>query len=214
MKCTDCGEPIKPIVAIDIDGTLGQYHEQFHDFMENYFGRKLPGGWMGASDWEVHLGLSREQYREAKLAYRQGGFKRWMPLHHQADLIPKTAHERGAEVWITTTRPYLRLDSVDPDTREWLRRNRIYYDRLLYDERKYEKLLAIVGEGRVVAVVEDLPDQYGWAEACFGQGVPIMPVRTHNAAYRHGGTAQWMQTSKMISETIAIKIQEWKENNV
>jgi hypothetical protein len=49
-----------------------------------------------------------------------------------------TLRAEGAEVWLTTTRPHDRFDRVDPDTREWCRRNGINFDGLLYDGDKME----------------------------------------------------------------------------
>jgi deoxypyrimidine-specific 5' nucleotidase type C protein (NT5C) len=150
----------KPVVALDIDGTLGDYHGHFLAFAENYFGRPFPAPDKinpGKRLWE-HMGIDLREYRDAKLAYRQGGFKRWMPAYEGADELTRTIRENGAEVWITTTRPYLRLDNIDPDTREWLRRNRIEYDAVLFGDNKYEELVRQVGLSRIVSVVDDLPE--------------------------------------------------------
>ena len=86
------------------------------------------------------MGVTLRDYRECKLAYRQGGLKRFMPCYPGASELATALRRRGAEVWICTTRPYLRLDSIDPDTREWLRRNKIKYDAILYGDDKYREL--------------------------------------------------------------------------
>lgn len=169
MRCENCRTDLKPIVAVDIDGTIAEYHNHLFMFIVNYYDlsprlveeKTLQGKvclWDGSGNFEDFIGISQEEYREAKLAFRQGGFKRWMPIYKNARLMVDTFHEAEAEVWFTTTRPWRRLDNVDPDTREWLRRHRFGYHGLLYDEDKYAKLIDIVGEGRVVAVVDDLPE--------------------------------------------------------
>lgn len=173
MKCTDCNNIIRPVVAIDIDGTLGDYHRHFVSFVETYFNMNLPYSWNGMGEWEDHLGLSKHEYREAKLAYRQGGQKRSMPLVQNALAGMEAIEQTSVELWLTTTRPWNRLDSVDPDTREWLRRNSIPYDHLLYDDSKYERLAEIVGVERVIAVVDDLLDECHNAEKMFGPYVAI-----------------------------------------
>jgi 5'(3')-deoxyribonucleotidase len=169
------------VVAIDIDGVLAEYHEHLLTFMDGYFGRTMQRGWNGSGDWEDYLNLDSKSYREAKLAFRQGGMKRTMPNMPGAFSIVYMAVARGAEVWITTTRPWNRLDSVDPDTQEWLRRNHIDYSHLLYDDHKYTRLAQIVQPDRVVFVLDDLPEQWVSAEAMF-PGRAFLLTRPHNLA--------------------------------
>lgn len=147
-----------PIVGIDIDGTLGNYHAHFIRFAEGYTGRTLPdpADINPAMPFRRFLGLGERTYRECKLAYRQGGMKRSMPVYEHAAELTRNLRKAGIEVWITTSRPYLQLGNVDPDTRHWLRRNGIQFDYLLWGENKYRDLSRRAGL-RVVTVLEDLP---------------------------------------------------------
>lgn len=164
----------KPVVALDIDGTLGDYHRNFIEFARRYF-NDTESNWMapnpGLPLWEF-MGVSHRDYRDAKLAYRQGGWKRWMPTYPMASQLTKEIRRVGAEVWLCTTRPYLRLDNVDPDTREWLRRNAIEYDALLFDPAheedgtKYDELKRQAGH-RVASIVDDLPEMIAAATRAF-----------------------------------------------
>lgn len=162
----------KPVVALDIDGSLGDYHAHFLDFAAKFFGQDMPDP-LSINQGELweHMGVSEADYRTAKLAYRQGGFKRWMPAYDGAAELTKGLREAGAEVWITTTRPYLRLDNIDPDTREWLRRNDIVYDAVLFGVDKYRELVRQVGRIRIAAVFDDLPKYLSQA---FGEGIGII----------------------------------------
>lgn len=202
----------KPVVALDIDGTLGDYHSNFLKFADLYFHSGC-GSWhdMRENDnpglplWQW-MGISHRDYRDAKLAYRQGGWKRWMPAYLGASELTQQIREVGAEVWLCTTRPYLRLDNVDPDTREWLQRNRIQYDALLFDPAheedgtKYDELKRQAGD-RVASVVDDLPDMVtnaaglGWHPILrdqpynrhfksFVEGAPVR--RAHNLIEAYG----------------------------
>lgn len=156
----------KPVVALDIDGTLGDYHGHFLRFAEAWTGRPMP------DPREINPGLplfkhmhcSKATYRACKLAYRQGGLKRSMPAYEGASELTRAIRRAGAEVWICTTRPYLRLDNIDPDTRHWLRRNKIQFDAVIYGPQKYQDLVRSVGRGRVVCVLDDLPEMYKAAE--------------------------------------------------
>lgn len=156
----------KPVVALDIDGTLGDWHGHFIRFAENWTGRSMPG--VGTINPGMplhrHLGMSKSTYRECKLAFRQGGMKRFMPVYPGARELTVAIRKAGAEVWICTTRPYLRLDAIDPDTRHWLRRNGIQFDGLLYGEHKYHDLIKRVGYLRVIGVLDDLPELCAAAE--------------------------------------------------
>lgn len=156
-----------PVVAIDIDGTLGDYHGWFIQFAEMWAGRPMPKpeDINPGQPLHKHLGMAKSTYRQCKLAYRQGGLKRGMPAYPNAREITVAARKAGAKVYICTTRPYLRLDNIDPDTRHWLRRNRIQFDGVLWGPDKYRNLVRYLGAGRVVALIDDLPEMLDQAEA-------------------------------------------------
>ena len=148
-----------PVVGLDIDGTMGDYHGHFTRFAEQWSGRDMPQPDLNTDGVPLYkwLGMSKSTYRQCKLAYRQGGMKRSMPAYPGARELTRAIRNAGAEVWITTTRPYLRLDNIDPDTRHWLRRNGIQHDGVLYGEHKYRDLKKYLGD-RVLFVVDDLPE--------------------------------------------------------
>lgn len=160
---------MKPVVAIDIDGTLGDYHRHFLTFAEQWYGRKMPDPADINPGLPLHkfMETSKSTYRECKLAYRQGGLKRSMPVYpNAANMVRNLRARKWCEVWICTTRPYLRLDNIDPDTRHWLRRNGIQFDGVLYGEHKYRDLVSIVGRQRIAAVLDDLPEMCMQSMAC------------------------------------------------
>lgn len=155
-----------PVVALDIDGTLGAYHEHFTRFAEAWTGKSMPPAdeMTGGVPFHKHLGISKATYRRIKLGYRQGGMKRSMPVYPRAGDLSRMIRSVGCQVWIATTRPYLSLDNIEPDTRHWLReRAHVQYDNVLFGEHKYRDLRKAVGLERVVMVVDDLPDMVGQA---------------------------------------------------
>lgn len=203
------------MVALDIDGTLGDYHGHFLRFAEGWIGRLMP------SPEENNPGLplskfmkvSRSTYRQCKLAYRQGGMKRSMPAYPGAAELTRHIRKSGAEVWICTTRPYLRLDNIDPDTRHWLRRNQIQYDGVLFGERKYADLARIVGAEQVCLAVDDLPEQI---DAGLRKGLPMaLRDQPYNRGYAEGlgplrllrGIARNMDEIRQLFD---ITLKEWK----
>src|SRR3982751_2258029 len=131
MLCSQCSKPINPVVAIDIDGTLGDYHGHFWKFARTWLGVPLDDptdvyrGGDPYSQWFCDTyGVDVATFRTIKLAYRQGGMKRSMPVNEHAQGMMYSL-AKMAEVWVTTTRPHDRYDRIDPDTVEWLRRNDI-----------------------------------------------------------------------------------------
>lgn len=159
MKCSNCSETVKPAVALDIDGTLGDYHDNFLEFAEGWLGFWRARDYCGGErfrDWFTKTyGVDLTTFRTIKLAYRQGGMKRTMlPYAGAADLTNRLRKE-GIEVWLTTSRPWERFDRIDPDTREWLRRYEIEFDGLLYSGSKLADYAKIIDPGRSIAVVDD-----------------------------------------------------------
>lgn len=175
----------KPIISLDIDGTLADYHAWFLRFAELYFGREMPSPTALNPGLPLYrfMRVRREEYRDCKLAYRQGGMKRSMPCLEGAAGLTRWIRAQGCEVWICTTRPYMRLDNIDPDTQEWLRRNDIVYDALLYDPRdgdaKYRELKRQAVGRAILGCAEDLPEQANRAIKL----LPNPPIWLRNRPY-------------------------------
>lgn len=215
----------KPVVAIDIDGTLGDYHTNFLTFADKYFVSNC-GSWVemasrldnpGLPLWKW-MGIPQRDYRDAKLAYRQGGWKRWMPVYEGAARMTEAIRsELQAEVWLCTTRPYLRLDNVDPDTREWLRRNKIRYDALLFgpmheeDGTKYDELYRQAGD-RVASIVDDLPEMIRDARQAFPNISPILRDQPYNRNYAPP-FARRVNSILTMTAAISSDVVEWRRLN-
>jgi len=148
----------KPVFGLDIDGTLGEYHNHFIRFARQWMGKRIPEDYDGTVPMAKWCGVGRQKYRECKLAYRRGGLKRSMPCFSHARELSVNLRRRGAKVVICTTRPYLALDNIEPDTKEWLRRNRIQHDGILSGEHKYRDLRKMYGQDNIVAILDDLPE--------------------------------------------------------
>lgn len=163
--------PLARVVALDIDGTLGDYHGHFEWFLRMIY---LPhGAYLNNSTSELRawwrdtiqgefsdaLGLPKDVYRNAKMAFRQGGMKRCMPAFRGINEVAvQSIREQGIQVWITTSRPWMRLDNIDPDTQYWLKHNIGQVDGVIYGEDKYADLIDIVGHQRILGIVDDLPE--------------------------------------------------------
>lgn len=178
-----------PVFGLDIDGSLGDYHAHFLRFAEGWVGKTMP------DPQEINpgvplfkfMGVSKVTYRRIKTAYRQGGLKRSLPAYLGAsELSYNLRHAGKAEVWICTSRPYLAHGPIDPDTRHWLRRNRIQYDNIVWGENKYRDLNRLAGS-RVAGVLEDLPPM---ADQALDQGMSvILKDQPYNRWYDPEGMA-------------------------
>lgn len=207
----------KPVVSLDIDGTLGDYHGHFLRFAEGWFGRPMPSPTTinpRLRLWEF-MEVPQDQYRLCKLAYRSGGQKRTMPVYPGAEQLTWEIHNAGAEVWICTTRPYQRMDNIDPDTQEWLRRNDITYDALIFDTlggekgSKYDELKRQAGD-RVCSILEDLPElvERAFSLRLMGCQEPIMMQQPYNV------TDPWPVKVANLDEAwgiISKQIETWKD---
>jgi hypothetical protein len=152
------------------------------------------------------FGIDLATYRDIKLAYRQGGMKRTMPIHMGSQALAWSIKDLDAELWITTTRPYLSLDNIVPDTVEWLRRHMIEYDGMLFDEEKYRQLAERVDEERVVLIIDDLKEMCDAAEELF-PGRPIQVATQYNYRDRFVASA----TLDACIEIVRGRIDQWRE---
>jgi uncharacterized HAD superfamily protein len=213
MRCSRCSEHVLPVVAIDIDGTLADYHTHFLEFLARWVGCEPNYGYEGRQafrDWvQESYGIDVTTFRNAKLAYRQGGLKRLMPKYPMArELVSKLSSR--TEVWLTTTRPWERYDRVDPDTREWLRRQGIPFDALLYSGNKIKELTQQVSSNRIVAVLDDQVSQLDLAAHLINASVPILRRTRFNRAseYRGSQVLNLTDAYTMINARVA----SWERN--
>jgi hypothetical protein len=133
-----------------------------------------------------------------------------MPIFPDAVRVCHAIRNAGAELWITTTRPYLSLDNIVPDTVEWLRRHEIIYDGMLFDEDKYAQLANRVDSSRVVAVLDDLPEMCEAASKIlhYGTDAPILVAGQYNQS------AKWPTKMSLADagQTTIRRIENWEEN--
>lgn len=218
LLCSHCSETIKPVVALDIDGTMGDFHKHFVRFLVDYkYGRsngRNPyaeySGSMPFKEWCCRrFSMTGQEWYDAKLAYRQGAQKRSMPFRGWPKTLTRLLRFEGVEVWVTTTRPYLRMDNIDPDTRFWLANNGVYYDHLLYDEDKYSQLLNRVGPDRVCAILDDLNEDLERAASLFDKSVCILFRDEHNRAYWNRWETK-VHEGQTATEAILNRVNIWR----
>jgi hypothetical protein len=200
-----------PVIGLDIDGTCGNYHAHFIQFAGAWLGRALPSAtaYTGGVPFNEYLGIGRATYNRIKLAYRQGGLKRSMPVYPGIGDFTRYVRSQGVGVWICTTRPYLNLSNIDPDTRHWVtHRAHMQYDGLLYGPYKFHDLVNTVGYERVVAVYDDLPRHI---EQASGLGLAAYMRRQ---PYNEGsGIVNVVGSVDDMKEAFDIEYKIWREQH-
>lgn len=154
---------MKPVIGIDIDGTLGDFHRHFLLCAEMFLQRPMPKPEFINPLLPLHkfMGIDKRKYREIKMAYRQGRWKRSMPIFDGARELTVRLRRAGADVAICTTRPFNQLGDVDIDTRWWLRHHGIQHDLLIWGPHKYRDLANAVGKENIFAIIDDELEQLG-----------------------------------------------------
>lgn len=199
---------VKPVVGLDIDGTVGKYHDHFIAFAEEWVGKEMRRGYDGTVSLAKWCGVSKATYRAIKLAYRQGGMKRSMPYYDGARDLTVGLRKAGAEVVVCTTRPYLHLSNIEPDTLHSLKRNGIQYDGLIMGEHKYRQLAREYGRENIVMVLDDLPEQLTVAASL---GLPAVLRRNG-----HNATTEWTPDVHDLDSALRVglhRIHQWKQGN-
>lgn len=203
--------PLAPVVGLDIDGTLADYYGHFKWFAELYLQKSISVDWSKTEEFSEALGLEKEVYRDIKLAYRQGGMKRSLPplFSSLAEQI-QDLRKSGIQVWICTTRPWQRLDNIDPDTQFWLNRNVGRVDGVIYGEEKYEDLIDIVGRDRIVGIFDDLVPNVLEARS-LGLNAGLV-WGSHNNNWTKGASAKEYEIPVLDSlYGIRLNIEKWRK---
>lgn len=201
--------PSAPLVALDLDGTLGDYHRHFERFAQMWTGRDLVWDPTIVGPFYKQLGMSKAVYRQCKLAYRMGGMKRSIPVFDGAAEMVRAIRGAGVGVAACTTRPYLAMSTIDLDTQHWLKRNGIKVDHLLYGEHKYRDLVKSVGRDRVVCALDDDLSQLGIATRL---GVtPILRRNEANKGYEQE-LGRWFVSDLHQAQEVILHLIEQHKN--
>lgn len=203
--------PSAPLVALDLDGTLGDYHRHFERFAQMWTGRDIVWDPEVVGPFYRQLGMSRAVYRQCKLAYRMGGMKRSIPVFDGAAEMVRAIRGAGVGVAACTTRPYLAMSTIDLDTQHWLKRNGIKVDHILYGEHKYRDLVKSVGRDRVVCALDDDLSQLSVAQRL---GVtPILRRNEANKGYEQELGRWFVSDLNQAQDVILHLIEEHKKRN-
>ena len=144
------------IVGVDIDGVLADYPRSFVEFINQELGTNHNPDEVKNYDIYEELGIDTELGVKLKDKYRQSGQKRYIPVIDGAKEMLEGLREDGYKIVILTARPYKKYNRIFPDTMEWLKKNGLVFDAIIFDEEKEERLLKEFGTNRVEFFIDDV----------------------------------------------------------
>ena len=143
---------MKKICVFDIDGVLNNYPVCWIEFIN----LKLNKNFNCLN--EVKENLSFKKYKELKEDYRLSGYKLNIKVNEKACNKIKQLKKDGYIVIIISSRPIIKYPSLYNLTQEWLIKNDIKFDNLIFSIRKqydiliqYPEMNFMVEDNRMIA---------------------------------------------------------------
>lgn len=142
---------------IDIDGVLNMYPEPWLKYIEKEW-----AGINTVSD-PTNLNIVKKSvpyqiYKDLKYSYRESGMKEKLPVNPGAVQLTQELKKKGYHIVIITSRPVEEHPSLYKQTLNWLQKNNIQFDNILFDPNKevsvllrYPKLLFGIDDHRTYA---------------------------------------------------------------
>lgn len=165
-------------VLIDIDGVLSDYPRCFYEavsrsshFVNSYH---YCGDAATAAEWLRELPV--DKYEEVKRWYRQSGAKADLPVLAGACEMLTRIRERGVKIVLLTNRPYAEHFRIYPDTLEWLAKNNLPYDAIIWAKDKGFE--AVKNFSNVLWAVDDQADNIEKLRAAGIQCIKVDPLDT------------------------------------
>lgn len=159
----------KDVVAVDIDGVLADYPRSFLEFINQELGTTYTIDQVTTYDIYGCLGIPPEIGLSIKNKYRETGQKRFIPVLPGAKEFLLRLKAAGYTIVLITARPYEQYSRIYADTLEWLARNDLPYDYLVFHEKKEEYLIDMVGKDAIRFFVDDV---VGNANSVSRLGIP------------------------------------------
>lgn len=159
------------VVGVDIDGVLNTYPDCFVQWVRRTWptSTDLP---QDSTLADLHLRLGASTMMAVKTAYRESGAKMDQPVREGAKDLLDGLRAHGFSVVLLSRRPYWRHYRIFADTLEWLQRNNLQHEAILFHPQKHVKILETFPN--MVAMVDD---EVEVCRAVQAAGVPTVLVR-------------------------------------
>lgn len=138
----------KRICYFDIDGVLNDYPESWVRFLREEKGDEVVEC-IGSYDLLHHLDLTLaktsipyQKYIDLKAKYRSSGYKENLPVTPGAAAVIRYLKRLGYHIVIITSRPLNKHPELFKQTTNWLDKNEIIYDDLIFSPEKHLPVLS------------------------------------------------------------------------
>lgn len=140
------------VCAVDLDDTLSYSIEHWIDFVNKELNTKF-------NDInKIKNKLSYNKYRNLKFKYRECGTKNFIKVRQEAREFTEQLKYNGYDIIIITARPFAVHKNLFNITANWLDKNKIIYDGIIWGKDKHikamtevENLSFIVDDHRYIA---------------------------------------------------------------
>jgi len=137
--------PQNKVCALDLDGCLAKYPENWIAFLNHQRGLTAEAP-LRLEDFQFTFAplpqIPRRKYYEWKHEFREEGFE---SLHvepmEEASEFTKKIKDLGYKIIVLSARPYKEYKRMMVDTIEWLHKHNILYDAVYWSEEKHVRIL-------------------------------------------------------------------------
>lgn len=193
----------KKVICIDIDGVLSDYPGSFIRYVEAQTGMNLSQ--IKITEYNLYgivgkvVGVKR--LKSIKHKFRISGQKRTMDVFPGAVEGMKKLSKMGYTLVLLSARPYKKYPRIFSDTICWLKKNKIKYDAILWDENKEEKML------------KEIPNAKYMIEDCMENAIKIANAKkkvflmdnSYNQGYQHKNIIRVKNWKEIIQRLEEIK---------
>ena len=137
------------IVAVDIDGVLADYPNNWIDWLNS----KNNGAIKYRNLKHAKLAIGYSNYKNLKKEFRETGQEFYAPLKEGAYEFMQSLSKKGYCIVLLTARPLFEIKQVLYDTIEWLKKHELPYHLIFQGKDKHIKLMKYFKE--IEFIVED-----------------------------------------------------------
>ena len=137
------------IVFVDIDGVLASWPKTYINFVNKKFNTNYN------TLKNIENNLDKRELYTTKQEYRLSGIKSNMDVLEGAHLFLEKLKQFGYYIILLTARPYKKIFRIYSDTLEWLKKNNLYFDAILWDEEKEKYIIEHFNIDNVVFCIDD-----------------------------------------------------------
>lgn len=151
-------QPPQPILIVDLDGTIANYHDSFLIWCEyeGYLAEGTHKSMQFGLRPDGDLLVAYPEYRRWCDEFEgSGGYRNICPYYDGVNLV-RAARTQGAYIVVTTARPVNTFKRIWHDTWSWLREFGIVPDQLLFEEDR-SLFAGMFSDKQPVAALEDNP---------------------------------------------------------